>query len=103
MPDTHFFLQDAFNRSKKFSDGKTFVPIQTNVNRVFTPEQEAYIELYAIKIARMFYGLSVPEFRKLVFQYAKAVGSKAIPPAWEAHGMATLDWFHTYMSHHPNL
>ena len=38
VPDTHFFLQDAFNRSKKFSDGKTFVPIQTNVNCVFMPE-----------------------------------------------------------------
>ena len=101
--DSHVLLQDAFNRSRKVSDGKTFIPIQKNVNRVFSPEQENHIEEYAIKIARMFYGLSVPEFRKLVFHYAKACGSMAIPPVWEEHGMATRDWYYAYMSRHPNL
>ena len=53
------------------------------VNRVFSPEQELRIVDYTKKIARMFYGLPVVEFLKLVYSYAIAVGSKVIPEAWE--------------------
>lgn len=85
------------------SDGKTFVPLQLNVNRVFTNEQELHIKNYAVKIAQMFYGLPVPEFRKLVLRYAEACGSKAIPEVWKVQGKATRDWYYAYMSRHPNL
>ena len=53
------------------------------VNRVFSPEQEISIVDYTKTIARMFYGLPVVEFLKLVYTYAIAVGSKVIPKAWE--------------------
>ena len=74
-----------------------------NANRVFTSEQEDHIVEYAIKIARMFYGLPVTEFRKLVYSYAVACGSQAIPKVWENEGMATRDWYYAYMARHPNL
>ena len=77
--------------------------MQLNVKRVFTDEQEAHIEEYAIKIARMFYGLPAPEFRKLVYVYAVAVGSKAIPEIWKEKGQATRDWYYAYMKRHPTL
>ena len=79
------------------------MPMQLNVNKVFTVEQENHLEKYAIKIAQMFYGLPVPEFRKLVLRYAEACGSRAIPDVWLMKGKATRDWYYAYMSRHPNL
>ena len=96
-------LQDAFKRSRQQSDGKTFVPMQQNVNRVFTPEQETYIEEYAIKIAKMFYGLPIKEFLGLAYEYAEACNISNIPAVWVAKGMATRDWYYAFMSRHPKL
>ena len=99
----YFFPQDAFNRSKKLSDGKTFVKIACKVNRVFSPEQELRIVEYAIQAARMFYGLPMKEFRKMAYEYAKACGSQTIPEVWEAKGRATRDWYYSFMERHPSL
>ena len=85
------------------SDGQTYVPIKHHPSRVFTPQQEEHIADYAIKVARMFYGLSIREFRRMVYVYAIACGSQSIPEAWETERMATRDWYYAYMSHHPNL
>ena len=56
-----------------------------------------------MKIARMFYGLPVVEFLKLLYTYAIAVGSKAIPEAWERSHQATRDWYYGFMKRHPTL
>ena len=103
MFDSYVLFQDACTRAKKDNDGTVFVPLQHNVHRVFSPEQEQLIEAYAIKIAKMFYGLSVPAFRKLVLKYAEACGSKTIPDVWRKEGMATRDWYYGYMDRHPKL
>ena len=97
------FFQDAFTRSAKESDGRTFVPKHQNVKKVFTAEQEDHIETYAIKIARMFYGLRTRAFRTMVLKYAEAVGSPAIPDVWRKEGMATREWYYGYMFRHPRL
>ncbi|KAG0717833.1 hypothetical protein GWK47_007930 [Chionoecetes opilio] len=68
---------DAFTRSLKESDGRTFVPKHQNIKKVFTDAQEHFIEEYSIKISRMFYGLSTRAFRRMVLKYAEAVGSPA--------------------------
>ncbi|XP_064077656.1 uncharacterized protein LOC135195324 [Macrobrachium nipponense] len=96
-------LGDAFTRSLKESDGRTFVPKQQNVKKVFTDAQELFIEEYSIKIARMFYGLPTRAFRRMVLKYAEAVGSPAIPDVWRREGMATRDWYYGYMFRHPKL
>ena len=98
-----FLFQDAFNRSKRGSDGSTYVAVPERYNRVFTDEQEAEIEEYTIKIARMFYGLPTREFRRVVFDFAEAVGSRNIPDAWKTEKRATRDWYYAYMARHPNL
>ena len=98
-----FLFQDAFTRSKKEADGKTYVPIPIRYNRVFTAQQESEIGDYTIKLARMFYGLPAREFRRVVFNYAEALGSKTIPDAWKRERMATRDWYYAYMARHPNL
>ena len=63
------FQQDAFNRSKKESDGVTFVPMKQNIKKVFTDEQEDHLRTYAVKIAKMFYGLSRTQFKRLAYRY----------------------------------
>ncbi|KAG0709991.1 hypothetical protein GWK47_023735 [Chionoecetes opilio] len=70
-----FGVKDAFTRSPKESDGRTFVPKHQNIKKVFTDAQEHFIEEYSIKISRMFYGLSTRAFRRMVLKYAEAVGS----------------------------
>ena len=103
MLQCYVLFQDAFTRSKKDSDGKTFVAMQQNSKRVFSDAQELLIEEYAIKIAQMFYGLTTVSFRKLVLKYAEVCGSKTIPDRWGRDGMATLDWYKAYMDRHPKL
>ena len=73
------------------------------VNRVFSLEQEKRIVEYTKKIAKMFYGLPVVEFLKLVYSYAIAVGSKVIPEAWEREQSAPRDWYYGFMKRHPTL
>ncbi|KAG0719895.1 hypothetical protein GWK47_049552 [Chionoecetes opilio] len=96
-------LGDAFTRSLKESDGRTFVPKHQNIKKVFTDAQEHFIEEYSIKISRMFYGLSTRAFRRMVLKYAEAVGSPAISDVWRRVGMATRDWYYGYMFRHPRL
>ncbi|KAK4312454.1 hypothetical protein Pmani_016140 [Petrolisthes manimaculis] len=96
-------LVGAFNRSKKFSDGSTYVPVPGHTNRVFTPKQETHIVDYTIHAAKMFYGLPMNEVRRMVYQYARACNSQTIPEAWEKDQMATRDWYYAFMNRHPNL
>ena len=63
------FQQDAFNRSKKESDGVTFVPMKHNTKKVFTDAQEDHLTTYAVKVAKMFYGLSRTQFKRLAYRY----------------------------------
>ena len=103
VPDSYIVLQDAFARSRKFSDGKTFVPCKLNVNRVFTNAQEDHIVEYAVKIAKMFYGLPIREFCRVSYAYAEACNSRAIPCVWVRKGAATRDWYYAFMKRHPHL
>ena len=81
----------------------TYVPVQPHSNRVFTPQQELHIVEYTIQAAKMFYGLPMNEVRRMVYHYAKACGSTAIPDAWEVEHKATRDWYYAFMDRHPNL
>ncbi|KAG0718370.1 hypothetical protein GWK47_052546 [Chionoecetes opilio] len=87
-----FGVKDAFTRSLKESDGRTFVPKHQNIKKVFTDAQEHFIEEYSIKISRMFYGLSTRAFRRMVLKYAEAVGSPAISDVWRRVEMACKAW-----------
>ncbi|MPC64931.1 hypothetical protein E2C01_059053 [Portunus trituberculatus] len=92
-------LQDAVSRSRKLSDGKTFVPLHGSPHKVFTKEQETQLCDYAIKIAKMFHGLPAKELRKLAYEYTLACKSPGIP--WERERSATREWYYTFMARHP--
>ena len=51
----------------------------------------------------MFYGLPVQKFRHVVYSYAIACGSQAIPEAWEREKAATYDWYRAFMRRHPKM
>ena len=96
-------MQDAVSRSRKLSDGKTFVPLHGSPHKVFTKEQETQLCDYAIKIAKMFHGLPAKELRKLAYEYALACKSPCIPSAWEREKSATRDWYYAFMGRQPQL
>ncbi|MPC07467.1 hypothetical protein E2C01_000029 [Portunus trituberculatus] len=95
-------LQDAVSRSRKLSDGKTFVPLHGSPHKVFTKEQETQLCDYAIKIAKKTQ-LPAKKLRKLAYQYALACKSPCIPSAWEREQCATRDWYYAFMTRHPQL
>ena len=70
---------------------------------MLTREQEDQVVEYSIRIAQMFYGLPVGEFKRMVYSYAVACGSKAIPHAWEENRAASQDWYRAFMRRHPRL
>ena len=103
MNNVFLSLQDAFNRSKAKSDGKTYVPVALPSSRVFTEAEEEHIVEYTILVAKMFYGLPKDTFRKMVYQYAVACKKQNIPNVWEETQSATRDWYYAFMDRHPQL
>ena len=81
----------------------TFIPMKQNVKKVFTEQQEEHLMVYAIKIAKMFYGLHMTDFRKLAYTYAVACESEAVPENWENEQCASRDWYYAFMNRHPRL
>ena len=59
--------------------------------------------VYAIKIAKMFYGLHMTDFRKLAYTYAVACESESVPENWENEQCASRDWYYAFMNRHPRL
>lgn len=57
---------------------------------------------YITKCAKMFYGLSTRQTRKLAWQYAKAI-SKTYPGTWDIKEEAGVDWLHGLMHRNPRL
>ena len=57
--------------------------MKPNCNKVFTVAQEDHLVAYIIKIAKMFYGLSVKDFCRLAYDYAVSCLSANIPIVWE--------------------
>lgn len=97
------FQQDAFSRSKKESEGITFVPLKLNAKKVLTPEQEECLVTYATKVAKMFYGLPRKEFRSLAYMYATPCHSPAIPQNWDTELAVLSDWYYAFMHRYPEL
>lgn len=77
--------------------------MKLNVKKVLTEQQENKLVEYAIKIAKMFYGLPRNEFRRLAYDYAKACQSPNIPAKWHVHEAASDDFYYAFMNRHPEL
>jgi len=54
---------------------------------------------YLVEAAKMFFGLSPKEVRKLAYQYAVSL-SLSVPDSWSKHSSAGEDWFSGFMRRH---
>ncbi|GFN80399.1 tigger transposable element-derived protein 6-like protein [Plakobranchus ocellatus] len=80
------------------------VPLGPNYQhaRVFSEEQETELAHYAVKCAKIFYGLTTKSLRKLAFDLAKANNIK-YPAKWEDEKMAGKEWYLGFMRRHQTL
>ena len=71
------------------NSGKNKFEYRTNyeTQRVFTKEEELLLVQYLKQAARLHYGLSLIEVRKLAYQYAKQ-NLKKFPTSWNLKEMA---------------
>ena len=79
------------------------MPLKANAQKVFTDAQETHLSTYAMKMAKMFYGLPIKEFRRIAYEYAIACESPNMPIAWERGMTATTCWYYLFMGRHPEL
>lgn len=60
-------------------------------NKIFSKEQELQLVKYVLYSAKLYYGLTIRELRKLVYEYAAANNLK-YPPNWKKVELASEDW-----------
>lgn len=70
--------------------------------RIFTLEQEATVEEYAVTCAKMCYGKSRKDLRCIAYEVAIA-NQINVPENWHTNKKAGLEWLLGFMSRHPNL
>ena len=87
---------------KKVKDGVPYKSGYSHHKLFFTEAEEHELVNYLLDAAKMFFGLSPNETRKLAFEYAKTL-QKNIPDSWLANSSAGLDWFKGFMKRQRNI
>ena len=67
--------------------------------QVLSDVVEGDLVAYLVEAAKMFFGLSPKEVRKLAYQYAVSL-SLSVPDNWSKHSSAGEDWFSGFMRRH---
>ena len=81
----------------KVRTGGTVETVGYPKNRcVFSTAEEASLTEYAKKAARLFYGLSTTQTRKLAYDYARTL-NKDIPSSWAENERAGEDWLSGFL------
>lgn len=71
-------------------------------NKVFSVEQETELGRYVQNAAKLYFGLSTRDMRKLAYQFA-SVNELKHPTNWDALGMASKDWLTAFLKRNPYL
>lgn len=58
---------------------------------------------YVIHVARLFYGMTRKEFRRLAYDYAVACKCSNIPANWHVTQLANENWYYSFMERHTSL
>ena len=69
---------------------------------VFSTAEEASLTEYAKKAARLFYGLSTTQTRKLAYDYARTL-NKDIPSSWAENERAGEDWLSVFLKRNATI
>ena len=80
--------------------GKCYAP-SMGKKCVFTPEQEAEIERHILLLAKLFFGISPIELRRLAFEFAERNGLKH--NFSQTNRLAGKDWYYGFVKRHPTI
>ena len=87
----------------KVRTGGTVETVGYPKNRcVFSTAEEASLTEYAKKAARLFYGLSTTQTRKLAYDYARTL-NKDIPSSWAENERAGEDWLSGFLKRNATI
>ena len=87
----------------KVRTGGTVETVGYPKNRcVFSTTEEASLTEYAKKAARLFYGLSTTQTRKLAYDYARTL-NKDIPSSWAENERAGEDWLSGFLKRNATI
>ena len=68
--------------------------------RILTDQQEQVLADYLLQASRIYFGLTMHEFRSLTFEFA-IKNSIKIPTSWQHNELAGKEWAHSFMKRHP--
>ena len=88
--------------SQESSESVPTLPVTTGYARprqIFSDVEECELTRYLLDAAKMFFGLSPKETRKLAYQFAVTIGID-IPKRWHENLSAGEDWFSGFMKRH---
>ena len=87
----------------KVRTGGTVETVGYPKNRcVFSTAEEASLTEYAKKAARLFYGVSTTQTRKLAYDYARTL-NKDIPSSWAENERAGEDWLSGFLKRNATI
>ena len=69
----------------------------------FTQEQENQLAEYCIKLSHRYFGLTIMEFRKLAFQFAKKLGVEHRMKNKKNKEIAGWDFYWNFRKKHPEI
>lgn len=71
-------------------------------NKVFSLEQEQLLVDYCLTSAKLYFGLTTVDLRKLAYEFAVANNIK-YPSSWNNTKQAGVDWCRDIMKRHPEI
>jgi len=84
----------------QFKKGTITEPKQ-GAKPVFNSSQEKELENYILECSRVFYGLTIPQIRKIAYDFAAVNNIKN--NFNKENKMAGMDWYYSFMNRHPNI
>lgn len=89
--------QPAKIESKKLIFFFSYIAIQ-----VFKPDEENDFYDYMKNNTFHYYGLTITEFRKHAYDFARKINAR-YPPTWDENELAGIDWYYCFMKRNPHM
>lgn len=94
-------IKDHVKQRSRNAAGVPGRPKKVGRTAVFSEKQELEIVDYCLEISKRFYGLTVNEFRSIIFQFAEKLGLNH--PFNKTEKKAGIDFYYGFMKRHRNL
>ncbi|KAF2889487.1 hypothetical protein ILUMI_16685 [Ignelater luminosus] len=96
-------LNSYIRKSSAAVNSNNVVTVGYTLHRkVFTKDQEEELGAYVAHSAKLYYGLTTSDLRKLAYEYAIA-NNIAVSEVWKSSPMASKNWLFGFLKRHTNL